>query len=429
MERKLINEILNENYLEKEVLLKGWVHRIRGSSKRYFIVLRDSSNIIQCVVEKSVNEKAFEVAEKISIESSIEVKGKVIEDKRSPIGYEIHVSDLRLIGLAETFPITKDQSVEFLLDKRHLWLRSRRMRAIMRIRAGIIRFAREWFNKNQFVEVSTPMLITAACEGGATLFNLKYFDSEAYLTQSSQLYLEALIYSLGKVYVIAPSFRAEKSRTVRHLAEFWHLESEQPFCDNFQNMKYQEGLITYICKRAKEQYEKEFKFLKRDPKVLDIEPPFPRLKYDEAIEILHEKGVKIDWGEDLGTEEERVLTIDRRMPIFVYNYPKDLKGFYHKPDENDDRIVNCADLLAPEGHGEIIGGGQRIHDKQELIKRIKEENLNPNDYEWYIDLRRYGTVPHSGFGLGIERIIKWICGLEHIRDAITFPRTINRVYP
>lgn len=429
MDRKLINDIVKDEFLDKEVLLKGWIHRIRGSNKRIFILLRDSSNIIQCLVEKATNEDIFKNAESLTIESSIEVLGVVKKDVRSPIGYEIHVKDLKIIGLAEVFPITKDQSVEFLLDKRHLWVRSKKMRAIFKIRGQILESARNWFSKNRFLEVSTPMLITAACEGGATLFNLKYFDAEAFLTQSSQLYLESLIYSLGNVYVIAPSFRAEKSRTVRHLTEFWHLEAEQPFCDNDKNMEYQEQLISYLCKQVVEKNEAELKTLKRDPKELDINTPFPRISYNEAIEILHEKGVDITWGSDLGTEEERILTIERNKPIFIYNYPKQVKGFYHKPDEEDPRVVNCADCLAPEGHGEIIGGGQRIHDKDQLLKRIKEEGLNPSDYEWYTDLRRYGTVPHSGFGLGIERIIKWICKLDHIRDAIPFPRMLNRIYP
>jgi len=429
MENYLINDIINDKFLDKEIILKGWVHRIRGSGKRIFIVLRDPSNIIQCLIEKEINEKLFEIAKKLTIESSIEISGTLKKDERSPVGYEILVSNLKIIGLAEPFPITKDHSIEFLLDNRHLWIRSRKMIAIMRIRNTILQSARDWFKINGFTEVSTPMLITAACEGGATLFNLKYFDRTAYLTQSSQLYLEALIFALGKVFVIAPSFRAEKSRTTRHLTEFWHLEAEMPFCDMKQNMKYQEQLISYICNKVVEQNRRELIFLKREPEKLKIDIPFERISYNEAIEILQNKGKKIEWGQDLGTEEERILTIDRESPIFIYNYPKNVKAFYHKPDDMNPEIVNCNDCLAPEGHGEIIGGGQRIHDKNQLIERIKEEGLNPSDYEWYIDLRRYGTVPHSGFGLGIERLIKWICKLEHIRDAIPFPRTINRVYP
>ncbi len=428
MANYLIKDIINDNYLNEEVILKGWVYRIRGSNKRIFLLLRDPSNIIQCVIEKESDESLYKLAKKITIESSIEISGVVKKDERSPIGYELHIKKLKIIGLAEPFPITKDQSIEYLLDKRHLWLRSRKLISIMKIRSTVLQSAREWFNKNGFIEVSTPMIITAACEGGATLFNLNYFNHKAYLTQSSQLYLEALIYSLGRVYVIAPSFRAEKSRTVRHLTEFWHLEAEQPFCDNEQNMKYQEELIEYIIKSVREINKNELKILNRD-KLPEIKKPFPRIKYDEAIETLQKKGVNIMWGNDLGTEEEKILTLNNRLPIFIYNYPKKVKGFYHKPDDNNPEVVNCADLLAPEGHGEIIGGGQRIHDKELLIKRIKEENLDINEYEWYIDLRKYGTVPHSGFGLGVERVIKWICGLDHIRDAIPFPRTINRVYP
>ncbi|MHA1232372.1 MAG: asparagine--tRNA ligase [Candidatus Helarchaeota archaeon] len=423
-----INEIANLKFLDKEVIIRGWVHRIRGSSKRIFILLRDPTNIIQCLVEKDINGPLFELAKKITIESSLEIEGIVKQDTRSPLGYEIHVQNLKIIGLAEPFPITKDQSIEFLLDKRHLWLRSRKMISIMRIRNTVLHAAREWFKNNGFIEVSTPMIITAACEGGATLFGFNYFNKKAYLTQSSQLYLEALIFALGNVYVIAPSFRAEKSRTIRHLTEFWHLEAEQPFCDNEQNMRYQEQLIEHIVQSVNKFNLNELKFLKRD-NLSHIKAPFPRISYAEAIEILQNKGVNIEWGDDLGADEEKILTSDVKLPIFIYNYPKNVKAFYHKPDDKDPNVVNCADLLAPEGHGEIIGGGQRIHDKDLLIERIKEENLNPADYEWYIDLRRYGSVPHSGFGLGIERIIKWICGLDHIRDAIPFPRTITRVYP
>ncbi|MHA1270949.1 MAG: asparagine--tRNA ligase [Candidatus Helarchaeota archaeon] len=427
----LIDDIINDDFIDKEITLKGWVHRIRGSNKRIFIQLRDPSNIIQCLVEKEYNEELFKKADRLTIESSLELTGVVKKDKRSPIGFEIFVIDLKIIAISEVFPITKDQSIEFLLDKRHLWLRSRKMISILRIRDTIFQSAREWFKLNNFTEVSTPMLITAACEGGATLFNLKYFDRTAYLTQSSQLYLEALIYSLGNVYVIAPSFRAEKSRTKRHLTEFWHLEAEQPFCDNNQNMQYQEKLIEYIVNSVKEKNKKEMQFLKRND-IIDIHTPFPRISYTEAIDILHKNEVKINWGDDLGTDEERIISLDKvfnNQPVFIYNYPKKVKGFYHKPDNKNPNVVNCADLLAPEGHGEIIGGGQRIHNKEELLRRIEEENLNPSDYNWYIDLRRYGTIPHSGFGLGIERLIKWICGLDHIRDAIPFPRTITRVYP
>jgi asparaginyl-tRNA synthetase len=274
------------------------------------------------------------------------------------------------------------------------------------------------------------MFITAAVEGGSTLFKMKYFDMEAYLTQSSQFYLETLIFSLGNVYTIAPSFRAEKSRTTRHLTEFWMLEAEMPFCNLEQDMEIQENLLSYICQTVAKSYSEPLKFLGRDPEELMlITPPFERISYTEAIDILNGSGYKIEWGDDFGAEEERMLTVERKTPLFVYNYPRVAKAFYHKLDSENPKVVNCADLLAPEGHGEIIGGGQRTDTQEELIQRIQDENLNPEAYQWYIDLRKYGTVPHSGFGLGTERVVKWICKLENIRDAIAYPRTINRVYP
>lgn len=299
----------------------------------------------------------------------------------------------------------------------------------MQIRAVIFEAAREWFKLNDYLEVHCPMFITAAVEGGATLFQMKYFDTEAYLTQSSQFYLETLIYSLGKVYTIAPSFRAEKSRTVRHLTEFYMLEAEIPFCDLKLDMDIQEQLVSFICQSVAKTKSEELKFLGRDASELMLNPPFEKISYSQAIEKLNESGHKIEWGLDLGVEEERVLTENRETPLFVYNYPREVKAFYHKLDPSHPEVVSCADCLAPEGHGEIIGGGQRTHDKEEILQRINDDGLNPKDYQWYIDLRKYGTVPHAGFGLGMERLLKWICKLDNIRDTIPYPRTIKRVYP
>ncbi len=424
-----IKRIFEGKLADQEVSIRGWVWRTRGSGKICFIIVRDSSNRIQVTFEKENNPEIFELAKRVSIESSIEVSGIVREDERSPGGYELHGNGLKVIQHAEDFPITKDQSVTFLMDKRHLWIRSRKLTAIMKIRAGVFKAFRDWFIENGWVEVQGPMFTSSAVEGGSTLFDLKYFDKVAYLTQSSQFYLESLIFTLEKVWTIAPSFRAEKSRTTRHLTEFWHLEAEKAYSDLEDIMKVQEIMVSSICQQVAKK-EDELKILNVDPgEILKMVPPFERISYDKAIEILQDDKVKIEWGADLGTEEERILTLKYEKPIFVHDYPKKAKAFYHYPDPKNPEKVRCADLLAPRGFGEIIGGGQRIHDVEILLQRIKEDQLNPVDYEWYIDLRRYGSVPHSGFGLGVERVIRWLLNLENIRDTIPFPRTINRIYP
>jgi asparaginyl-tRNA synthetase len=425
-----LEEILAKKMLGKEVTVRGWVYRRRKSGKILFLIIRDRGAIIQCILEeKAIGTALFEKATSISIESSVEIKGTVREEPRSPGGIEISGTHIELIGLSEVFPITRDQSVSFLLDNRHLWLRSRKLTFILQIKAALFEAAREWFKLNDYLEVQCPIFITAAVEGGSTLFQMKYFDTVAYLTQSSQFYLESLIFSLGKVYTIAPSFRAEKSRTVRHLTEFWMLEAEIPFCDSNHNMEIQEALVAHMCQVVAKTKKEELEFLERKPSDLMIKPPFERLSYSEAIEELHKLGNKIEWGQDLGAEDERALTINRKAPVFIYNYPSTAKAFYHKPDPSNSEVVNCADLLAPEGHGEIIGGGQRIHDKDELLQRIEAANLQSKDYGWYIDLRKYGTVPHAGFGLGMERFVKWICNLDSIRDTIAYPRDMRRLYP
>jgi len=430
-----VSEILSGKHVNEEVTIRGWLHNKRSSGGIHFFLIRDGTGIIQCTIKKDrVDNETFEAAKKLTQESAIELTGTVKEDKRAPGGYEIQASNLRVIHRAEDrFPIAKKyHGPDFLLDNRHLWIRSQKMQRILQIRAKLLKAAREWLEENGFTEFHAPILITAACEGGATLFTVKYFDREAYLTQSWQLYAEAAIASLGKIYTIAPSFRAEKSRTRRHLTEFWHLEVEVPWCDLNGIMKIEEDLLTHILHSLGRDTvsARNLEALGRSLKdLLNIEPPFPRITYDEAVEILNRDGIKFEWGDDLGWVEEKHLTLKFDRPFFITHYPKTAKAFYHKPDPARPEVTLSADLLAPEGYGEITGGGQRIDNLDELLERIKENNLNPEDYKWYIDLRRYGSVPHAGFGLGVERTVAWICKLDHIRDAIGFPRLINRVYP
>jgi len=408
--------------------IRGWVYRHRASKTAVFVIVRDQTGIIQCTFKP--DSKNFSDAEKLLMESAVEVEGTVKKDERAPGGFEISAECLKTIHLAERFPITKDQSPEFLLDNRHLWVRSRQMTAMMQIKDTLLVSAREWFHSQSWTEVTPPILTSNACEGGSTLFELDYFGQKGYLSQSAQLYLEALIFSLGKVYSITPSFRAEKSRTRRHLAEYWHLEGESAFAGNEDNMKTQEQLISHICKRIAEKHSAELKELGRDPEdLLRIKPPFKRLEYESAIKTLQKKGIQIEWGADLGTDEERELTKDEKIPVFVTNYPKHIKAFYMRENPKDPRTVLNADLLAPEGYGEMVGGSERETDVGKLIERLEKESIPIKNYEWYIDLRKFGSVQHSGFGLGIERLIRWICKLEHINEAVPFPRTMNRIYP
>jgi len=428
-----ISSILSGTHTEEKVSIRGWLHNKRSSGGIHFFLIRDGTGVIQCTLKKGkVEEERFEEAKKLTQESSLEITGVVREDPRAPGGYEIQVEDMNVVHLAEEgFPIAKKyHGPEFLLDNRHLWIRNHKMQRILRIRAKFLEAAREWFSLNGYTEFHSPILITAACEGGSTLFNVKYFDRDAYLSQSWQLYAEAAIASLGKIYTVAPSFRAEKSRTRRHLTEYWHLEAEAPWCDLNCIMKVQEELLAHIFHSLCEDLPRELESFGRPPEeLMNMEPPFERLTYDEVADILVKEGVQFSWGDDLGWIEEKKLTEKFDKPFFVTHFPTGVKAFYHKPDPKRPEVTLSADLLAPEGYGEITGGGQRIDDLNELLRRMEEENLNPKDYEWYIDLRRYGSVPHSGFGLGVERVIAWICKLDHIRDAIAFPRLINRVYP
>ncbi|RLE70268.1 MAG: asparagine--tRNA ligase [Thermoprotei archaeon] len=409
------------------VAVRGWVYRWRDLGSKVFVVVRDSTGIIQAVFAG----EAADGAREADIEAAVVVEGVLKSDPRAPGGREIVGEKIAIIGPSHSFPITRDVSREFLLDVRHLWIRSRRMSAVMKVRHTVFGALHEYFRSRGYYEVQCPMFITAAVEGGATLFQLDYVDgSKVYLTQSSQFYLEALIYSLEKVYTIAPSFRAEKSRTRRHLTEFWHCEAELAWASLEDVMKVEEELVWHVIQKVLEENREELSMLGRKVELLErCKPPFYRISYDEAVEILQNRGIKVEWGEDFGADEERELVKEFDKPVFVHRYPERVKAFYHKSDPKRPEVTLSADLLAPEGYGEIIGGGERISELGELLEKIKRFGLRPEDYEWYIDLRRYGSVPHAGFGLGVDRTVMWIAGLDHIVDAIPFPRTIRRVYP
>jgi len=375
------------------------------------------------------NSDAWIEAEKLTIESSLTLTGLAKPDKRAPGGFEISVNTISIIGLAETFPITKDQSTDFLRNVRHLWLRSRKMNLIMKIRSKVLEYTRTFFKNNTFIEVSPPMFISAAVEGGSTLFDLKYFDQTLYLTQSSQLYLEILIYSLEKVYCIAPSFRAEKSRTIRHLTEYWHIEGEWPYAKMSNLMDFEEALLSYICEQTILNCKPELEELEVDINKLKlVKTPFPKITYTESVEILKKKGSKLEWGADLGYEEEKIIAKEFGRPFFIYDYPTAIKAFYCKTHKDKPELAMSVDMLVPR-IGEISTGGAREDDKQILIDRMNSLGLNVEDYSWYLDLRRYGSVPHVGFGLGLERLLVWMLDLDNVIDSIPFPRTTRRFYP
>ncbi|UCE45660.1 MAG: asparagine--tRNA ligase [Methanobacteriota archaeon] len=426
-----IAKVLSGDSLGQPVGVHGWIYRTRSSGGIVFVVVRDSTGIIQTTMRKGVvSDAEFELASSAGIESAVEVEGTLAEDKRAPGGLEIRASKFSLVAPSEPFPITEYQSTELLLDQRHLWIRSREQTAVTRIKAAMLRGGREWFQENDYVEVTPPMITGVAPEDSTTLFQIKYFDRIAYLSQSAQFYLESLIYSCERVWALTPSFRAEKSRTPRHLAEYWHLEMEAAWIDNDGNMKVQEELVTAMIGRAAVDCPAELKLLGRDAADLGrIAPPFDRMSYEEAMASLQKSGFDTSWGSDLGAVEERALTKERDTPLFVVNYPKELKPFYMKENPDDHRTYKNSDLLAPEGYGEIIGGSERETDNSLLVDRLREIGESLDNYQWYLDLRKYGSVPHSGFGLGLERMVTWVCKLEHIRDATPFPRTVARVYP
>jgi asparaginyl-tRNA synthetase len=429
----MISDIFAGKYDDQQVSLRGWLHHTRSSGGILFLQLRDGTGVIQCTLKKDQMDSAeFDRLSLVPIESTVEILGSVRKDPRAPRGYEISGQKVAVLYAAdEGFPIAKKyHGPDFLLDNRHLWVRSPKMQAIMRIRACFIDEARRWLTDHGYLEIQMPILVTAAVEGGSTLFEVKYFDQKAYLTQSWQLYAEAMISGIGKAFTLAPSFRAEKSRTRRHLTEYWHLEVEAPWMDLEGLMRMEEELVTHTVQRVREKMPGELRLVGRDPSELDtVKPPFPRIRYDEAVEIVQKSRGDFKWGADVGYEEEKILTERFDKPFFVSHFPKGVKAFYHMPDPENPKVTLSTDLLAPEGNGELTGGGQRIHDLKQLLARIKEEGLREEDYKWYVDLRRYGTVPHSGFGMGVERAVMWICKLEHIRDAIAFPRLLNRIFP
>jgi len=422
-----------ENYDSKVVEIRGWLYNKRSSGSVKFLIIRDGTGFIQATLIKSeVEPEIFERIDNIEYESSIKIVGLVKKERRAPLGYEVLVNNIELVNKAEdNYPISlKEHGVGFLMDYRHLWLRSPRQNAILRIRAEIIKSIRDFLDQNGFILIDSPILTPAACEGTTNLFETDYFGDKAYLTQSGQLYNEAAAMAFGKVYCLGPTFRAEKSKTRRHLMEFWMVEPEAAFIDLEENNKIQENMIVYIVKQVIEKKKRELDLLERDVSKLElIKVPFPRISYDEAIEILKKNGSKIKWGEDFGGEDETILSQKYKKPVFIHRYPLKCKAFYMKPDPQRPEVALCADLLAPEGYGEIIGGGQRIDDYNLLAEKIKEYKLPRENYEWYLDLRRYGSVPHSGFGLGIERTVAWICGLNHVRETIPFPRMLNKIYP
>jgi len=415
-----------------EVELMGWIYNRRSSGSIQFLILRDGSGFIQAVVAKDeVTPEEFDLCSSLTQESSVKLRGRVREDHRAPGGYELTVTGLDVFQVSEEYPITlKEHGIEFLLDNRHLWIRTPAQRAILKIRAEVIRLARGFLDDNGFTLVDTPILTGAACEGTSTLFETDYFGETAYLSQSGQLYSEATIAALGKVYCFGPTFRAEKSKTRRHLIEFWMVEPEMAFFTMEDSNELQERFVSHIVQGILEGCPEHLKELERDTGSLKrVVPPFPRITYDEAIDMLHEKGFDIEWGDDFGSPHETALAESFDRPVFVTHYPTVAKAFYMEPDPDRPEVILGADLLAPEGYGEIIGGSQRIHDPVLLEKRMREHNLPHESYQWYLDLRKYGSVPHSGFGMGIERVVAWICGLNHLREAIPFARLLNRLHP
>ncbi len=420
-------------HVGETVTIKGWLHNRRSSGKIHFLVVRDGTGFLQVVMGKNdVPPEVFAAADHLSQESAVIVTGVVREDKRAKGGFELTATGLEVVAQAHDYPITpKEHGVDYLLDRRHLWIRAERQTAILRIRHEVIDAVRDFFNGRGFILADTPIFTPAACEGTTTLFPVQYFEDEtAFLTQSGQLYNEANAMALGKVYCFGPTFRAEKSKTRRHLTEFWMVEPEMAYADLNDVIELAEGLITAVVARVLDRRQAELKVLERDTSKLEaVKAPFPRLHYDEAAKILHDKGVPFQVGGDLGGTDETVLSEQFDRPVCVTHYPAAIKAFYMKPDPAQPDRALCVDVLAPEGYGEIIGGGQRLDDYDLLVERIKEHNLPTEAFEWYLDLRRFGSVPHGGFGMGIERCVTWICGLEHLRESIPYPRMLYRLYP
>lgn len=431
MEIIRINDM--KNYEGQDVKINGWLYNKRSSGKIKFLQIRDGSGFVQGVVAKNeVSEETFELCDELVQESSISVIGTVRKDERAPSGFELTVKNIELIKMAfGDYPISlKEHGVDFLMDNRHLWIRTPKQHALLSIRHEVIKSIQEFLNNRGFIRIDSPIITPSACEGTSNLFEIDYFGQSAYLSQTGQLYQEAAAMAFGNVYCFGPTFRAEKSKTRRHLNEFWMVEPEMAYTDHYKNMEIQEQLVEYIVQNVLNNRIKELKILGRDISKLEkVKAPFPKITYDEAIKMLQENGYNIEWGNDLGAPDETFLSNQFEKPVFITEYPAKCKAFYMQPKENRPEVVLCADLLAPEGYGEIIGGSQRIHDYDLLISRLKEENLPTEIYDWYIDLRKYGSVPHSGFGLGIERTVAWISNVEHVRECIPFPRTLSRIKP
>ncbi len=416
----------------ESVTLRGWVYNKRSSGKLQFIQLRDGTGVIQCVAFKgNFSPEQFDALDKATQESSMEVRGKVRKDSRSAGGYELDVAGFEIFQLAENYPITpKEHGTAFLMENRHLWLRSSRQHAILKIRHEVIKACRDYFDDLGFTLIDTPIFTPNACEGTTTLFETEYFDQKAYLTQSGQLYNEATAAAFGKVYCFGPTFRAEKSKTRRHLTEFWMVEPEVSYANLEDTMQLAESLLCFIVERVLTKRKPQLETLERNVSALEkISRPFPRLSYDEAVAKLQAAGAEIQWGGDFGGGDETMLSEQYTSPLMIHRYPSKVKAFYMQPDPTRPEVAMCVDILAPEGYGEIIGGGQRIHEYGLLVKRLQEHKLSAEPFQWYLDLRKYGTVPHAGFGMGIERVVTWLCGLSHLRETIAFPRTLYRIYP
>ncbi|SDB91065.1 asparaginyl-tRNA synthetase [Pelagirhabdus alkalitolerans] len=426
-----INQV--KHYVGQDVTIGAWLANKRSSGKIAFLQLRDGTGFMQGVVVKSaVGDEAFDQAKGLTQESSMHVTGTIVEDARSPFGFEMQVKEIEIIHEAVDFPITpKEHGTEFLMDHRHLWLRSKRQHAVMQIRNEIIRATYQFFNEQGFIKIDPPILTGSSAEGTTELFHTQYFDEEAYLSQSGQLYMEAAAMAFGKVFSFGPTFRAEKSKTRRHLIEFWMMEPEMAFMDHEESLVVQEEYVSFIAQSVLENCRLELDTLDRDiEKLKEVQAPFPRITYTEAIELLEKLGFDdIKWGEDFGAPHETAIAEHFDKPVFITHYPKDIKAFYMKPDPENPDVVLCADLIAPEGYGEIVGGSQRIDDLELMKQRYDEHNLTGDAYKWYLELRQYGSVPHSGFGLGLERTVAWFAGVEHVRETIPFPRLLNRLYP
>ncbi len=430
MSNVYIEEIAS--HVGEEVTIRGWVYNRTDKGKLRFLLVRDGTGTIQGVVfQKSVSAEVFEAADGLTQESSVLLTGTVRADERAPGGFEMDVTHLEVVQLAQEYPITpKDHGTSFLMDHRHLWLRSSRQHAILRVRHEIIRACRDFLDDRGFILVDTPLLTPVACEGTTNLFKVDYFDEEAFLSQSGQLYSEASCMAFGKVYCFGPTFRAEKSKTRRHLTEFWMVEPEVAFAELDDAMVLAEEFVSYIVARVLEKRREELERLERDVSLLEkIAPPFPRISYQDAFTRLEEKGTETPRGADFGGTDETLISSDFETPVIVHRYPTAIKPFYMQPDPEDPELALCMDILAPEGYGEIIGGSQRVHDPDLLAERIKAHQLPEEAFRWYRDLRHYGSVPHSGFGMGVERVLSWVCGLSHVRETIAFPRMLNRLYP